>query len=193
MAANLRSQKQGDQDRACGFYSIGNAIHWLCPGLDVDEIFHHVFHYYYKNISSDHFHSGMGRNTLNQLLEATIRAVAKDGARIGVRRPFWKQPAGSLGRFRGTLLEHFSQEYPVASIIGYEYCQDARQEPTAHWTVIRGVTSKTLRTFDSDCENEFIRFSRCRVGGNLSRHKSRPYLLWTTGTFLLQCLSDDAG
>jgi hypothetical protein len=186
MAARKKPQKQGDQDGACGFYSIGNAISLLYPELDVDLIFHHIFRHYFTTVSADHFRSGLGRRLLNELLSVTLDSLLDDGVVIEVSRPFWQASAHGLKAFRDVMAGHFSDGGGVAAIIVYQYCRSADEEEVLHWTVVRDVTPRTMRIFDSDLDREVIRFSRCRVAGQFRKHRKRPYLIRTPYIFLLR-------
>ncbi len=186
MAARPKPQRQGDQDGACGFYSIGNALSLLYPELDVDLIFHHIFRHYFSSVSADHFRSGLGRRLLNELLTASIESLAEEGVCIEVSRPFWQASAPSLKAFRTVLAGHFAEPGRVAAIIVYQYCRSTDEEEVLHWTVARAVTPRTIRIFDSDLDRVVLRFSRCRVAGQFRKHKKRPYLIRTPYIFLLR-------
>lgn len=186
MQVILRPSRQGDHVGSCGFYAVGNALGWLFHEVDQDQIFKALFSVYLKNGSPKHFVKGVDRNTLNRVLKSTAEMVSPEGVRVGVRTPFWSQPADSLGTFKNTLAEHFSGPQDAAAIIGYDfYRSDAKRDRYGHWTVVVRLTGRSMRTFDSQWERPLIPFSACRVRGTATKHRVRPYCLETTCTFLL--------
>lgn len=184
MRAPQSPQKQGSQDGACGFYAIGNAVSLLCPELGVDRVFHAVFRAYLREVAADHFVEGMGRTLLSQLLGATVAALERGDA-IEVARPFWTVRPANLAGYKQVLRAHFGRPGPTVAILGYEFCRRLDGPQYSHWTVIRGLTSRSWRTFDSAHERQLVPFSLCRISGVFSRHRTRPYLLKPHETFLL--------
>lgn len=180
-----KPQKQGSQDGACGFYAIGNALYLLCPELGVDRIFHSLFRSYFREVASDHFVEGMGRVLLSQLLSATIAAFETPSWAVEVRRPFWTTAPAHLADYKAVLRAHFARPEPAVAILGYAYCRRVGGTRYEHWTVIRGLTTRTMRTFDSAHERKLVPFSECRIAGSFRQHRRRPYLLKPTELFLL--------
>lgn len=181
-----RPSRQGEHDGACGYYAAGNALLWLWPELDADRIFGSLFSWILKGGRPDHFLKGVKRTMVLGALRATAESVAPPGYALGVKAPFWSAPAPSLAVFKEVLREHFSAQEPAAAIIGYDYYRtDAKKDRYAHWTVVGRVTGRSMRTFDSKTERQFIPFSMCRVTGAAVKHRARPYCLDTACTFLL--------
>jgi hypothetical protein len=185
MHARRKPQKQGSQDGACGFYAIGNALSLLAPEVSVDRIFHCVFRAYYRDLAAEHFLEGMGRVLVSRILLGAVKALETPLWTVSVGRPFWTSPPATLAAYKAALATHLGRPEPAVVILGYRYCRQIGGTSYEHWTVIRGLTRRTMRTFDSARERAMVPFSQCRISGSFRQHRSRPYLLRPTQTFLL--------
>jgi hypothetical protein len=173
--------KQGAFDGACGLYSIGNALSYLCPEKSKDEIFYEVFGVYHRLYGdSKPLVDGIYRGRVNKVLTVAIDRLKLP---CTIKCPYWApKKTPSLSEYKGKL-----QNYGDDSvfILGYEYCKTGEEDYYSHWTVITKVTEKSMKTFDSDLESPWIPFAKCRVWDEKSRHSSRPYRISYTDTFVV--------
>ena len=188
MGDAMEPAKQGEFDGACGLYSIGNALSFMFPDRGKDAVFYEVFRQYHQLYGdSQPLVHGLYRSRLNEILKAS---VAELGLPCTIYRPYWAPTVKpSLSGFKETLIGGVGAGL---CIIGYDYCRNDEDDYYSHWTVITRVTDRSMKTLDSSSEPDWIPFSKCRMWDERGRHRSRPYKLSHTDTFLLSTASDVA-
>lgn len=187
----MKAAKQGEFDGACGLYSIGNALSYVLPTdrASKDLVFYEVFRQYHMLYGdSQPLVDGIYRSRLNEVLKAAVAALNQP---CRIYRPYWAPAAKpSLQEFKEKLSSGVAAG---VCILGYEYCRNDESDYYSHWTVITGVTDKSMKTLDSSSESDWIPFSKCRVWDESGRHRAKPYKLSYTDTFVLSFGAEESG
>ena len=183
----MEPARQSDFDGACGLYSIGNALSYMFSDHGKDAVFYEVFRQYHVIYGdSQPLIHGLYRSRLNDVLKASVASL---GLPCSIYRPYWapaKKP--TLPEFKETLSTGVTGGL---CILGYEFCKADESDYYSHWTVIKRITDRSMRTLDSSSESDWIPFSKCRMWDEKGRHRSRPYKLSHTDTFLLRKAESD--
>ncbi len=171
---------QGRLDGLCGVYSIINALHaklnW--SSADAKEAF--TFLCKEINLVDGRLHEvivdGMGPRLLGHLLDRlSADFLAKRNVTLARRFAFRTVPVSSLKEYWGRLESHLAQEGPCSVILGLSGRYN-------HWTVVAGMSSRSIEVFDSD---NLKRISRRHSTVSEPCDSGRIHHLSPTQTFLL--------
>jgi hypothetical protein len=176
--------RQGDFDNACAFYSVVNAFSLIDPKLDRKEFFEALTKCWIdKQPAKQHAYlNGMGRNELNTLLGYAQKKHAK---KVKIYRKWWSISPKGLDDFWAVLTDFYEEDPKGVVIIGFQHAP-AKGEDFSHWSVVREITKKQIKLFNSNEHNKALPRERCQLWrDDQSFSSSRPYYLDYSGTFFL--------
>ena len=171
---------QGRLDGLCGVYSIINALHaklnW--SSADAKEAF--TFLCKEINLVDGRLHEvivdGMGPKLLGHLLDRlSAEFLAKRNVPLARKFAFRTAPASNLKEYWDRLESHLALEGAFSVILRLAGRYD-------HWTVVAGMSSRSIEVFDSDM---LKRISRRYSTVSDACDSGRIHHLSPTQTFLL--------
>jgi len=174
-----RPHWQGSLDGLCGIYAVINAVDCMCRNRSAPlreeqhrELFHRLCHTSDINIAS-FLADGMTFRQVCRLLDSAKSYLDERCLSMG-RRVAFRSSNVSLAEYWDKISHHININGPGSVLVGMTGQYD-------HWSVVRDVTGRQIRLWDSDDLNRVNR-SRCRVGRESS---ARPVGLCPTQTVLL--------
>jgi hypothetical protein len=168
--ARLPPFQQGGLDSLCGLYSIVNAERMINRSTDgqAQKLFDDMVHFLSRRrLLTRILLDGVIHNHMLLILEKVV-----NGRIPRVEMPWRGQPTPELDPFWESLREFLDGTPGRAIILGLNGHHD-------HWTVIHGISSKSILLYDSD-EIRRLPRSRCTTS---KRH--RKHLLLPAQTYFL--------
>jgi len=167
----VRPYQQGQLDGLCGAYCLVNVVHYMFGPTCSDtatKVFSELMQYFENHSTA-----------LNRMFEGTARReilrALKD--HLSYRYPMEFKSASKTNRISITELwsdmSEFMSEKDGIILLGTD----------EHWTLVSGVTDKTLVLFDSNNMKRLIK-SRCTTSNRYRKSKtliypSSTYYIWT--------------
>jgi hypothetical protein len=157
---HIKPLQQGNLDGLCGIYSIINAIRLLCKEIKREESFA-LFHFLIDkakkrgNLNSV-ITQGLTPKKFKRLLKSALKWLKREYA-IKIDQQRYKHKKSNKFTLKTAWRDfdkHLNQNTVI--LIGFTGKHN-------HYSVITGITAKTLVTFDS-CKTQLIRKSQCSTG-----------------------------
>ena len=165
MTRRIKPYQQGNLDSLCGAYCAVNVVHYLCgpfPENKATDVFLNILDHLEDSTDLvSRIYEGTGRREIRQLMNFLMKKYP-----IIWHKPFEASTDLSVHKVWKSITQ-FLHEHNGIVIAGLCY------KGGGHWTLIREITPKSIRLFDSDNMKVVYRH-QCSV----KKHsKNRPYVL----------------
>jgi hypothetical protein len=175
MAIDILPYEQGYLDGLCGIYSIINATRLIVNDMREEE----AMKLFSKCMRHVEKRKSLGKVSTEGVNEKDIWSILKKVVIVDygvkVERPFYNAGELSVYDYFLELSEYFGKDGKRSAMICVE------REDWDHWTVIRSLTMKHLKLFDSSMMKT-INTSRCVTD---KPTKKKPYLVNPKVTFFI--------
>jgi hypothetical protein len=156
----LQPLQQGNLDGLCGIYSIINAIRYLCKEFKHEESFA-LFHFLIGKAAkhgnlNDIITQGLTPKEFKRLLKSALKWLKRE-YNIKIKQQRCRHKKSNRFTLK-TAWQDFSSHLSKKTVILIGFTGKHN-----HYSVITGITAKTLVTFDSS-KMQLIRKSQCSTG-----------------------------
>ena len=169
----IKPYQQGSLDGYCGMYCMVNIVHYIDGPISTDNALHLLS----KLLAEMHVKVSVDRRLTDGVSHTEIiymLRLLKRSYPIRFKKAFPKKRKVTLQEYWSVLSEFIHQTGGLALI-----CAEGYHD---HWTLVRGITNRSLLLFDSDGMGWLPR-KHCTTGEILPnrRHYISPYhtlLIW---------------